>query len=250
MPFSKALDQSGMAGEGIELHVGLLEAIDTDEAFEACRTPLSAEERHRAGRFVQERHRRLYIFAHGLLRFALSNRTPSVAPADWSFIADRNGRPFVAAPGMAKPVHFSLSHTEGCVACVISPCEAVGVDVERIERRGALWKTAQHTFAPDEVAALRDLAPGDFLDRFFDYWTLKEAYLKAKGLGLRLPLDQFAIRLSDEGIAISFAAEIDDDPRRWHFSRHSPSAQHRLAIADGSGTPGGLPIAMRPWPVP
>jgi 4'-phosphopantetheinyl transferase len=250
MPFSKALDHSCMAGEGIELYVGLIEVVGTDEALEACQMPLSAEERHRAGRFVQERHRRLYIFAHGLLRFALSNWAPSVAPADWSFIADRNGRPFVAAPDIARPVYFSLSHTEGCVACVISPCEAVGVDVERIEERGTLWKIAQQMFAAEEIATLRDLAPGDFLDRFFDYWTLKEAYLKAKGLGLRLPLDQFAIRLSDERVAISFTAEIYDDPHHWHFSRYSPSAQHRLAIADGSGTPGGLPTVTRPWPVP
>jgi 4'-phosphopantetheinyl transferase len=239
-----------MAGDGIELSVGLLEAIGTDEALEACRTALSAEERHRAGRFVQERHRRLYIFAHGLLRFALSRWAPAVAPADWSFIADRHGRPFVAAPVLAKPLYFSLSHTEGCVACVISAFEAVGVDVECIERRGSPWEIAQHMFAAEEIAALRGLPRSEFLDRFFDYWTLKEAYLKARGLGLRLPLDQFAIRLSGKAIAISFTGEIDDDPRRWHFIRLAPSAQHRLAIADGSGMPGGLPLLTRPWPVP
>lgn len=239
-----------MAGEGIELHIGLLEAAGTDKALQACRTVLSAEERNRAGRFVQERHRHLYIFAHGLLRFALSNWAPAVAPADWSFVADRHGRPLVAAPAIAQPVHFSLSHTEGCVACTISGIETVGVDVERMEERGSLWDIAQHAFAAAEIAALRGLPPGEFFDRFFDYWTLKEAYLKATGLGLHLPLDQFAIRLSGNTIAISFTDEIDDDPRRWHFTRRSPSAQHRLAIADGSGTPGGLPIVMRPWPVP
>jgi 4'-phosphopantetheinyl transferase len=239
-----------MAGDGIELYVGLIEAIGTAASLEACRRPLSAEEHHRAGRFVQERHRRLYIFAHGLLRFALSNWMPAVAPADWSFVADRNGRPFVAGPLVPEPVHFSLSHTEGCVACAISRVEAVGVDVEHVEQRGSLRETAQHVFAAEEIAALRGLPPGEFIDRFFDYWTLKEAYLKARGLGLRLPLDQFAIRLSDETIAISFTGEIDDDPRRWHFTRCSPSAQHRLAIADGSGAAGGLPIVMRPWPVP
>ena len=239
-----------MAGDGIELYVGLIEAIGTEEILEACRTPLSAEEQHRAGRFVQERHRRLYIFAHGLLRFALSNWAPAVGPADWSFAADRHGRPFVAGPIVAEPVYFSLSHTEGCVACVISRVEAVGVDVERVEPRDSLWETAQQVFAAEEIATMRGLPPGAFIDRFFDCWTLKEAYLKARGLGLRLPLDQFAIEPSGARIAISFTREIDDDARRWHFTSCSPSAQHRLAIADGSGTPGGLPIVMRPWPVP
>ncbi len=96
----------------------------------------------------------------------------------------------------------------------------------------------------------RGLAPDDLCDRFYDCWTLKEADLKARGLGLRLPLDQFAILFSGHAIGISFTREIDDDPKRWHCTRHSPSPQHRLAIADGSGTPGGLPITMRPWPVP
>jgi len=239
-----------MAGEGIELYVGPLEAIDTEQALEACRAPLSLEERTRAGRFVQERHRRLYIFAHGLLRFALSNWAPEVAPDAWSFVADRHGRPFVAAPVIARPVYFSLSHTEGCVACVVSACEVVGVDVELTEERGTLRETAQHAFSSAEIAALRGLAPSEFVDRFFDYWTLKEAFLKARGLGMRIPLDQFSIQISERLIAISFTDEIDDDPKRWHFTGHSPSPRHRLAIADGSATPGGLPVAMRPWPVP
>ncbi|WP_283813496.1 4'-phosphopantetheinyl transferase superfamily protein [Bradyrhizobium sp. Leo170] len=113
-----------------------------------------------------------------------------------------------------------------------------------------LWEIAQHSFAEAEIAALRGLTPDDLCDRFYDCWTLKKAYLKARGLGLRLPLDQFAILFSGPAIGISFTREIDDDPKRWHFTRHSPSPRHRLAIADGSGTPGGLPITMRPWPVP
>lgn len=241
-----------MAGEGIELSVGLIETIGTERTLEACRATLSPDERARAGRFVHERQRHLFVLAHGLLRYALSDWEPSVAPADWCFAADRHGRPFVVAgpAGAAKPVYFSLSHTEGCVACAIAPVEAVGVDVEQIELRTSLWEIAQHSFAEAEIAALRGLAPDDFRDRFFALWTLKEAYLKARGLGLRLPLDQFAISVSGSDITISFARGIDDDPRRWHFTRQSPSARHRLAIADGSGTPGGLPVVIRLWPEP
>jgi 4'-phosphopantetheinyl transferase len=73
---------------------------------------------------------------------------------------------------------------------------------------------------------------------------------EGEGLGLRLLLDQFAIPFSGPVIGISLTREIDDDPERWHFTRHSPSPQHRLTIADGSGTPGGLTSTMRPWPVP
>jgi 4'-phosphopantetheinyl transferase len=229
-----------MAGDRLDLYVALADAIDSSRALAACQDILSSDEQQRAERFAFERHRRQYILAHGLLRFALSEATPGVAPADWSFTTGRYGRPYVAAPATA--LHFSLSHTEGCVACVVSTHETVGVDVEKVSPRNAPMDTARRFFSPEEVEALRDLPPDDAIDRFFDYWTLKEAYLKARGFGLSLPLDKFSMRISAAGIAISFQPDITDDPRQWHFTMSLPSAVHRLAIADGSGVANGLPI--------
>jgi 4'-phosphopantetheinyl transferase len=239
-----------MAGETIELHVALLEAIDTPEALNACRTILSVDEQARAERFVQERHRRQYIYAHGQLRLALSNAAPGVAPAAWSFTTGRYGRPFVTAPPLPSALHFSLSHTEGCVACVVSGHETVGIDVEAVTRRGSPMEIAQGVFAPDEIETLRGLPPSDLINRFFDYWTLKEAYLKAKGVGLNLPLDGFSMLISTDKIGISFKPQISDDPLNWRFALSSPSPNHRLAIADGSGVAGGLPVIHRPWQLP
>ncbi len=242
-----------MAGDRLNLHVGLVEAIGSPHAIEACRAVLSSEETERAERFVFERHRLQYILAHGLLRFALSEAAPHVAPSDWTFRTGRYGRPFVAAPSSATAIHFSLSHTEGCVACVVSAHEAVGVDVEQLSPRNALMETARSAFSPDEIETLKGLEAGAFLVRFYDYWTLKEAYLKAKGFGLHLPLDRFSMRLGPGGIAIRFEPEIVDDPQAWRFTMSSPSPTHRLAIADGSGVAGGLPIIhhapRHPWPL-
>jgi 4'-phosphopantetheinyl transferase len=176
---------------------------------------------------------------------------PQVGPSDWWFVADRYGRPFIAAPAVERPVYFSLSHTEGCVACVVSGCEAVGVDVEEVHEQHSLLATARSNFSPEEIDALRALPPKDLVDRFFDYWTLKEAYLKARGTGLSLPLDQFSIFISsNQTIQIRFAPGVSDDARRWCFMKSSPSLRHRLAVADGSALPGGLPIVVRPWPIP
>jgi 4'-phosphopantetheinyl transferase len=235
-----------MAQEKIELFVGLIETIDTPGALEACHKILSGDEIARADRFVFERHRRHYIFAHALLRLALSELEPGIAPSAWSFATGRYGRPFVAGPTTAAPLHFSLSHTEGCVACLISAEEAVGVDVEHVVPRGSVMETARGAFAPEEIEMLRGLPPREVLDRFFDIWTLKEAYLKARGFGLHLPLDGFAVRIAAGGIGISFKSRIDDNPHAWCFSLSSPSPCHRLAVADGSGVPGGLPVADRP----
>lgn len=232
-----------MAGDGIDLHVALTDAIDLPAALELSREVLSSAERDRAKRFAFERHRSQYILAHGLLRFALSDAAPEIAPSDWCFGTGRYGRPFVAAPTTSAALHFSLSHTEGCVACIVSANAAVGVDVEHISPRNALMETARAVFSPEEAETLIGLAPDDFVVRFFDYWTLKEAYLKARGFGLHLPLDRFSLRLAPDDITISFEPEIADDPQRWRFITRSPSPAHRLAIADGSGVAGGLPVA-------
>jgi len=238
-----------MAGDVIDLYVVLLDASDSPRAYAECHAALSPEEKDRAGRFVQERHRQQYILAHGLLRFALSEVQSQVAPSDWSFCRDRYGRPFVASPATARPVYFSLSHTDGCVACAVSGFERVGVDVERIQQRGSLWDVVSRACSAEEIETLRGLAPEQFVERFFDYWTLKEAYLKAMGRGLSLPLDQLSILISPDGIAVSLAAGMKDDAADWHFHRKSPSPHHRLAIADGSGVAGGLSVVMRQWPL-
>lgn len=238
-----------MADDEIELFVGLIDSIDTPGAVEACRRLLSVEERIRADRFMFERHQRQYIFAHAMLRMALSHAAPEVAPTDWSFSTGRYGRPFVVAAQSSKALHFSLSHADGCVACVVSKHETVGVDVETVSRRVAPLPTALRFFAPEEVETLRGLPEPIAIERFFDYWTLKEAYLKARDFGLNLPLDAFAMQISREAIEISFKPDIADDPAGWRFSLCSPSPSHRLAIADGSRVAGGLRITRNAWPL-
>lgn len=239
-----------MADERIELYVGLLDTIDTSRSCDDFWTTLSLEEKRWAERFKFHRHQRQYIFAHGLLRFALSNFVPQVEPSDWSFITDRYGRPFVARPITARPVYFSLSHTEGCIACLTSEHETIGVDVEQTRPLGSVMEIAESVFSPDEIEALRLLPASELVDRFFDYWTLKEAYVKAKGKGLSFPLNQFSMLIASEEIRIRFAPGVDDDPRRWQFTRYSPSPAHRLATANSTCASGGLPLIVHSWPLP
>jgi 4'-phosphopantetheinyl transferase len=102
--------------------------------YAACFGTLCSAEKQRAQRLAFEHHRRQLIFARGL-RLALSSSAPQVKPSEWSFVANHYGRPCVAAPAIAQTLYFSLSHTEGCVACVASGCETVGFDVEKIHAR-------------------------------------------------------------------------------------------------------------------
>jgi 4'-phosphopantetheinyl transferase len=105
-----------------------------------------------------EQHRRQFALSHGLVRAAPSRLVPAIHPAAWCFEPDRYGRPMIAGPVGAGLLHFSLSHTRGCVACVISPFRAVGVDVEETSRRDRLLAIAEHCFSSEEVATLRGLA--------------------------------------------------------------------------------------------
>src|SRR5262249_35082528 len=139
-----------MLKHAIHVYVGLLDAVDTTKARAACLATLSLDERQHLERFAFVRHRLQYLFAHGLLRIALSRHVPGVEPASWRFLADKYGRPFAMTPLGVQPIHFNLSHTEGCVACVVSPYEAVGIDVESTNPQRSLLAIAERTFSPEE----------------------------------------------------------------------------------------------------
>jgi 4'-phosphopantetheinyl transferase len=193
-----------------------------------CRSLLAPGERARHDRFAFDKDRLQYLLGRALVRTTLS-RYAAVAPAAWRFAADAHGKPLVQAP--QPPLRFNLSHTDGLVACVVAGALDVGVDVENVGRRCDVLGLARSCLAPDEFAHLERLPADCRPDAFFDFWTLKEAYVKARGLGLALPLKDFAFELRDGGQArVRFAVD-EDDPARWQFVRLRPTNSHRLAVA-------------------
>lgn len=208
-------------------------------------TLLTVEEAARGQRFVRQRDRDSFVLTRALVRTVLSRYGPT-APADWRFRTNAHQCPFVvASQAGSPPLHFNVSHTDGLVVLAVVRGHRVGVDVEAVQR-AVLDTVPERHFAPAEVQALR-AAPADQQPRlFFDYWTLKEAYIKARGMGLAIPLDRFAFTLrAAQPPAIAFAPGFDDDAARWQFWQAWPTANHRLALAierDGED----LAIALRP----
>lgn len=206
---------------------------------ERCAALLSSDETVRMQRYRFPSDRLRYLFAHALVRTTLSHYLPSTPPAGWRFVANRHGRPEIA-PGMAEiPLRFSLSHTQGLVACAVALGRDVGVDVEHLQPPVFDLGVASQPFAPIEVRGLTAQPEGVRRERFFSLWTLKEAYIKARGLGLALPLDQFAFDLDrpaheppeGHGLRVQFDPRLDDDADRWHFEQLHPTALHILALA-------------------
>jgi 4'-phosphopantetheinyl transferase len=128
-------------------------------------------------------------------------------------------------------LRFNLSHTAGLVACAVALDRDVGVDVEHLWPPTFDIGLARHHFAPAEVAGLEALPPEARRARFFALWTLKEAYIKARGLGLALPLERFAFDFEGPALGVRFDPELGDQPERWHFARLQPTAVHALALA-------------------
>ncbi len=129
---------------------------------------------------------------------------------------------------------INLSHTAGLVAVALARDHQVGVDVEWTDRPGRTVELAHRWFAPTELAALLALPDGlPRRQRFFELWTLKEGYIKARGLGLRVPLGSFAFDLEGAGIRLHTSLEAGDDPVRtgdWRAATVRVGPAHRLGL--------------------
>ncbi len=194
-----------------------------------CEELLAPDEKERNQRFLVAEARRQHLIARALVRTTLS-RYAAVPPNAWIFTPNRYGRPEIAGPAGVPPLRFNLSHTKGLVACIVALDREVGIDVENIERPGSYVDLAHRYFSTSEAAHVASLPADGQQETFFDYWTLKEAYIKARGMGLALPLGEFAFHVGD-AIAIEFSGSIEDDPKSWQFERWRIGSRHKMAIA-------------------
>jgi 4'-phosphopantetheinyl transferase len=182
---------------------------------------LDGRERTRAAGFVRESDRRAYVTAHGLLRLALSWAEPSVAPAAWRFREARYGKPELADDRLG--IRFSVSHCPGHVAVALSGQGECGVDVECAERAGDLDVLVGSVLGPRELARFRSAPAADRGGMFFRSWTLKEAYTKAVGLGLRMPFYQLDFGYGMP-IELLYATTALIPIRGWSFDHWTESA--------------------------
>jgi 4'-phosphopantetheinyl transferase len=155
-----------------------------------------------------------------------------VAPAEWAFASNAFGRPEVANDhAQAKDISFNISHTNSLIVLGVARRRALGVDTENACHGQVPARIAGRFFAPDEVAALYALPAELQQRRFFEYWTLKESYIKARAMGLSLPLNKFSFQfVDDRQVAISIDRDQGDSPSRWRFWQLSIAGDYPTAV--------------------
>lgn len=197
------------------------------DSVKPIESTLSADENDRAARFHFEADRNRYIAAHGVVRDILAyylNRNP----ADLIFSVNQYGKPALED----HKLEFNLSHSKDFALVAVTQERNVGVDVERIRQGISSHVIAQQYFSKAEITELQSLPIDQRVSAFFTCWTRKEAYIKAQGLGLSLPLESFDVSLSPNEPAILRATRPDEkEAVRWTLLSLNVDSNYAGAVA-------------------
>jgi 4'-phosphopantetheinyl transferase len=189
---------------------------------------LPDEERARFHRYRHPRSAAEFLAGRLLLRRWLAAVTGMPAAA-WRLVEGPRGRPAIASP--TSSLQFNLAHSGGVVACILTDHRTAGVDVEDLGRRWIEPELWRRYCAPSEVADIETQPEGMRGHRFLQYWTLKEAYLKARGLGIAVTLADVAFRLEPAPPRVCFEGDLAGDDDAWAFGLTSAGADHLLSWA-------------------
>lgn len=209
---------------------------------------LSDDEQRQAPRFYFTRDTHRYTATRALVRSVLS-RYLRCKPQDLNFSANAYGRPFIAGLSQdAASLDFNISHTHSMIVLALARGRALGVDVENTQARSVSLEITDRFFSPAEACDLRRAPPDHQQDRFFEYWTMKEAYIKARGMGLSIPLDKFSFHFPDAGhVELAIDPCLEDCASRWAFWQLRPAAGYIVAICAERTTASPPNLQIREW---
>ncbi len=214
-----------------EVHVWRV-SLEVDAAEVKSLAPvLSDDERARAARFSFHKDRENFTVARGILRVLLG-RYLDLEPARLEFSYGPHGRPTLRDNNVVNEFCFNVSHSRGLALYAFTRQRQIGIDVEWIRSEMASEQIAERFFAPQEVATLRSLASEVQLEAFFNCWTRKEAFIKASGEGLSLPLNRFAVSLTPGKPAEILNIEGEAETAAlWSLTEIRPGTGYVAALA-------------------
>jgi len=219
-----------IGADEVHLWMTRCSAVSDSTLLKKYRTILSAGELARQQRYASEKSRHRELLTRVLVRTTLS-RYEHINAREWCFSVGEYGKPEISAP-LSTDLRFNLSHAEDYIVLAVARRRDVGVDVEYIHRKTNYMGIASRYFLEVEIADLSALPTESQRGRFYDYWTLKEAYLKACGLGLMAAGGPFGFHLNQDSSAdIWFDGEMNRHSSEWRFWRSLLEKEYRLALA-------------------
>jgi 4'-phosphopantetheinyl transferase len=213
-----------------ELHVWKISLEIPDRQLEQLRSVLCAEEISRAESFHFENDRRHFIAARGFLRVVVADYI-GTAPSAVRFSYNEFGKPGLDGMGAIPDFKFNLSHSGGLALIAVAMARDVGVDIERIDDSVNVGEVAEHFFSPVELATLTALPPPQRILGFFNCWTRKEAYIKARGMGLSIALDSFDVSLTPGARSDLIMTETSSGALVWKIEKLEVDQGFAAAIA-------------------
>jgi 4'-phosphopantetheinyl transferase len=219
------------------VHVWRVSLEQPPAIVERLRYTLSSDEQVRANRFHFEVDRQHFIVARGCLRSVLA-RYLEIVPSEIQFKYESHGKPQLATITRAEQLKFNLAHSGDLALYAFTLVGEVGVDLEYIRPEFTGDDIARRFFSATEIACLDGLPVNARHEAFFNCWTRKEAFIKAKGVGLSMPLDQFDVTLAPaERAALLRTSWDENEAARWSLQ----------AIEVGDGYAAAVAVEAHDW---
>ena len=221
-----------------ELHLWRASLQVSAELLERFEATLSPSEKERAQRFRVPDARERFIAGRGILRDLLGAYL-RVAPEQIELRYGADGKPSLSSVH-ESPLCFSVSHSQNMALFAMTRGSEVGIDVEQVRAGFGGMQIASHFFSEEEVAALAQLPPESATDGFFGCWTKKEAYVKARGQGLGIPLRSFTVKFGESQQELR-----DENGAAWSCYALAPAGEFSGAVVVAGE---GWKVRYLEWP--
>lgn len=212
-----------------QLHIWIADLAS--QHYDSVREYLSPSEQARADRFHFQKDRDSYEKARGILRFLLGNYL-DVSPANIQISTTKLGKPYVSELLNGQTLSFNLSHSYGVAVYAFALDHPVGIDVETLRPIPDLDQLAARFFTENERKSLQSIEPSARTKAFLQYWTRKEAYLKAIGLGLSISPEEVDVSsLPVPSLQLTtFHPQIKNDQNLWSLMDFYPTSESVAAV--------------------
>lgn len=214
-----------------DVHLWRMQLDQDASATASSASLLASDEIQRFERFKPAAVKRRFALARGGMR-AILGRYLDLPPASLEFRYGEQGKPSLVPEQNPKNLRFNLTHSHELAVLAVAKGREVGVDVERLRDNIEFRKLALRYFSPAEIESLTELEGVNLKRHFFRIWTAKEAYIKAIGKGLRIPLDQFDVQVgADHPPALLETSHSPEEKDRWNFSGFDCEAEYMGTLA-------------------